>query len=108
MSFVLLFAGILTFWMVYWFVRRGGIDLFRKPPMVEDIYELIYGKGTSSPPPRTKPSRLYLGSPEKFIEIDDWDVFRKKTIAGTASRGVERCPHEGARAYPGPASPAAG
>jgi hypothetical protein len=83
---VLMIAGILTFWMLYWFVRKGGIGLFRKPLMVEV---------PSSPPPRTKPSRLYLGSPDKCIEIDDWDVFRKKTIPELQAAGWNAVPMEG-------------
>jgi hypothetical protein len=49
----------------------------------------------SSLPPRTKPSRLYLGSPEKFIEIDDWDVFRKKTIPELQAAGWNAVRMEG-------------
>ena len=58
--------------------------------MAKDIYELIYGEMPLSPPrPRRKPSRLYLGSPEKFIEIHDWDVFRKKTLPELEAGGWE-------------------
>jgi hypothetical protein len=49
----------------------------------------------SSPPPKSKPPRLYLGSPEKLIEIDDWDVFRKKTIPELQAAGWNAVRMEG-------------
>ncbi|PYF01797.1 hypothetical protein BJ122_11720 [Rhodopseudomonas faecalis] len=50
------------------------------------IMDLIHGNMPGSKP-RAKPPRLYLGSPEKFIDIDDEDVFQKTTIPEMEARG---------------------
>jgi hypothetical protein len=44
---------------------------------------------------KTRPSRLYLGSPEKFIEIHDWDLFQKKTIPELQAAGWNAVRMEG-------------
>ena len=62
--------------------------------MFKSILELIYGV-VPGRTPKQKPPRLYLGSPDKFIEIDDWDLFRKQTIPQLEAGGWNAVRMEG-------------